>query len=204
VTTPPSFPVLIGQGWSVHKRPIFSTRVASHVSGREVRDALYAHTLYEYELVFNALSSSPTQFATLGANSLQQLMGFFLSMQGQFGTFLYDDPSDGAVTGQPLGSGDGTTTAFTFVRSLGGFAEPVGWVTGAPAIYLNGIAQTAGFTTTPPNILTFASPPASGVAISADFTYAFQCRFLDDTLDFENLMQNLWAVKSVKFRSVKP
>jgi uncharacterized protein (TIGR02217 family) len=188
----------------VHKRPIFSTRVASHVSGREVRDALYAHTLYEYELVFNALSSSPTQFATLGAGSLQQLMGFFLSMQGQFGTFLYDDPSDCAVTGQVLGSGDGATMGFTFVRALGGFAEPVGWVTGTPTIYLNGVTQTSGFTITPPNGLTFATAPASGVAISADFTYAFQCRFLDDALDFENFMQNLWGVKSVKFRSVKP
>ena len=67
-------------------------------------------------------------------------MGFFLSMQGQFGTFLYNDPSDSAVTGQALGSGDGATTDFTFVRSLGGYAEPVGWVTGTPAIYLNGIA----------------------------------------------------------------
>ena len=41
MTTPPSFPSLAGQGWSVHKKPIFSTIVASHVSGREVRDALY-------------------------------------------------------------------------------------------------------------------------------------------------------------------
>lgn len=204
MTIPPSFPTLIGQGWSVHKRPIFSTRVASHVSGREVRDALYAHTLYEYELVFNALSSSSTQFATLGTGSLQQLMGFFLSMQGQFGTFLYNDPSDGAVTGQLLGSGDGATTAFTFVRPLGGFAEPVGWVTGTPVIYLNGVAQTTGFTIAPPNSLTFATAPPSGAAISADFAYAFQCRFLEDALDFENFMQDLWGVKSVKFRSVKP
>jgi uncharacterized protein (TIGR02217 family) len=204
VSTPPSFPTLVGQGWSVHKRPVFSTRVASHVSGREVRDALYAHTLYEYELVFNALSSSSTQFATLGAGSLQTLMGFFLSMQGQFGTFLYNDPSDGAVTGQSLGSGDGATENFTFVRSLGGFAEPVGWVTGTPTIYVNGTPLASGFTITAPNTLTFASAPANGAAITADFTYAFQCRFLDDALDFENFMQNLWAVKSVKFRSVKP
>jgi uncharacterized protein (TIGR02217 family) len=204
VTTPPTFPSLIGQGWSVHKRPVFSTRVASHVSGREVRDALYAHTLYEYELVFNALSSSSTQFATLGASSLQELMGFFLTMQGQFGTFLYNDPSDGAVSAQALGTGDGATNSFTFQRSLGGFTEPVGWVNGTPVIYLNGVAQSSGFTITPPNTLTFASAPSSGVAISADFTYAFQCRFLDDALDFENFMQNLWAVKSVKFRSVKP
>ena len=178
MTTPPSFPTLVGQGWSVHKRPIFATRVAGHVSGREVRDALYAHTLYEYELVFNALSSSSTQFATLGAGSLQVLMGFFLSMQGQFGTFLYNDPSDGAVTGQSLGSGDGATTAFTFVRSLGGFAEPVGWVTGTPTIYVDGVAQTSGFTITAPNTLTFArrrraawrSPPISPMRSSAAFS----------------------------------
>ncbi|HWG06065.1 MAG TPA: DUF2460 domain-containing protein [Beijerinckiaceae bacterium] len=203
MTTPPTFPNLIGQGWSVHKRPIFLTRVASHVSGREVRDALYAHTLYEYELVFNALTSSGSDFATLGANSLQELMGFFLTMQGQLGTFLYDDPSDNAATAQALGTGDGATTTFSFVRTLGTFAEPVGWVTGTPTIYLNGAAQTSGYAITPPNTLTFTSAPASGVAISADFTYAFQCRFLDDTMDFENLMQNLWAVKVVKFRSVK-
>ena len=203
MTTPPTFPNLIGQGWSVHKRPTFSTRVAGHVSGREVRDPLYAHTLYEYELVFNALTSSASDFATLGANSLQELMGFFLTMQGQYGTFLYDDPGDNAVTTQALGTGDGTTTNFTFVRTLGGFSESVGWVTGTPTIYLDGAAQTRGYTITPPNIVTFSSAPASGVAVTADFTYAFQCRFLDDAMDFENLAQNLWAVKVVKFRSVK-
>ena len=204
MTTPPTFPNLIGQGWSVHKRPLFSTRVASHVSGREVRDALYAHTLYEYELVFNALSSSASEFTTLGANSLQALMGFFLTMQGQFGTFLYNDPTDGAVTDQNIATGDSATNSFTFGRVLGGFTEPVGWVIGTPTIYLNGVAQVSGFSVTPPNTLTFTSAPATGVAISADFTYAFQCRFLDDSLDFENVVQNLWAVKSVKFRSVKP
>lgn len=204
MTTPPTFPTFIGQGWSVHKKPIFSTRIASHVSGREVRDALYAHTLYEYELVFNALSSSATQFATLGASSLQALMGFFLSMQGQFGIFLYEDPSDGVASGQALGTGDGARTDFTFVRSLGGFTEPVGWVTGTPTIYVAGTPQASGTTIVTPNTLSFASAPASGAAITADFTYAFQCRFLDDALDFENFMENLWAVKSVKFRSVKP
>ena len=53
--TPLTFPQLPGQGWSVHKRPSFSTRVASHVSGREVRSALYAATLYEFELTFDGL-----------------------------------------------------------------------------------------------------------------------------------------------------
>ena len=56
-------------------------------------------------------------------------MGFFLQLQGQFGTFLYTDPDDNAVAGQAFATGDGTTTSFTMMRSLGGFLEPVGWVT---------------------------------------------------------------------------
>ena len=98
MTMPPSFPTLPGLGWSVHKKPVFSTLVASHVSGREVRDALYQNPIWQFELTFDALSSSPTSYPGAGANSLQALMGFFLQMQGQFGTFLYNDPTDSAAT----------------------------------------------------------------------------------------------------------
>ena len=40
MTAPPSLPALPGLAWSRHKKPGFSTRVAQHVSGREVRVAL--------------------------------------------------------------------------------------------------------------------------------------------------------------------
>ena len=39
--------------------------------------------------------------------------------------------------------------------------------------------------------------------ISADFSYGFMCRFLEDTLDFEEFMDNLWQLKSLKFRQVR-
>ena len=58
MTTPPSFPTLAGQGWSVHKKPMFATIVASHVSGREVRDALYENPIWEFELTFDGLDSA--------------------------------------------------------------------------------------------------------------------------------------------------
>ena len=118
-----------GLAWSRHKRPGFSTRVASHVSGREVRVALMSYPLYEFEAVYSGLTSSASTFSGLGASSLQSLMGFFLQLQGQFGTFLYTDPDDNAVTGQVFATGDGSTTSFMMMRSLGGFLEPVGWVT---------------------------------------------------------------------------
>jgi len=147
VSAPPVFPVLSGQGWSVHKRPTFSTIVASHVSGREVRDALYANPIWQFELTFNGLDGTASgQYGGLGASSLQSLMGLYLQCQGQYGTFLYYDPSDHAVSGQTFGTGDGTTTTFQLQRSLGGFSEPISQpftaaaptlfqVAGSPAFY---------------------------------------------------------------------
>jgi uncharacterized protein (TIGR02217 family) len=204
--TPPSLPSLAGLSWSRHKKPGFSTRVASHASGREVRVALMSYPLYEFEAVYSGLASAATAaYAGLGAASLQNLMGFFLQLQGQFGTFLYTDPDDTSVTGQGLATGDGSTTSFAMMRSLGGFLEPVGWVTAVSNVYLNGTAQSAGScSVAAPNTLTFASAPAAGAAIAADFTYAFNCRFLDDQMDFEEFLSNLWKLESMKFRSVKP
>ena len=209
VTTPFSFPSLPGLAFSVHKRPSFSTRVASHVSGREVRLPFYAATLYEFELMIEGLDSAG-MFPGLGVNSLQALMGLYLQCQGQAGTFLYTDPTDNtqsAFIATTPALGDGTTTVFTLNRTLGLGAnaetEPVSWITGTPVVHDNGVAAGA-FTVTAPNTISFTAAPVSGHAITATCTYAFNCRFLDDQLDFENFMSGLWQVQSLKFRSVKP
>src|ERR1700687_5842477 len=96
LSIPPSFPALPGQGWSVHKKPTFSTLVASHVSGREVRDALYQNPIWQFELRFDGLGSDSVAYPGVGAQSLQSLMGLYLQCQGQYGTFLYSDPTDSA------------------------------------------------------------------------------------------------------------
>jgi uncharacterized protein (TIGR02217 family) len=203
MSAPPSFPALPGLGWSVHKRPIFSTIVAGHSSGREVRDPLYLNPIWQFELTFDALDSSASTYPGAGANSLQALMGFFLERQGQYGAFLYDDPTDSAVVNGPIAQGDSSTSTFTFIRYIGAFFEPVGWVTSVSNVYLNGVNQASGWSISPPNSLAFASAPASGVAISATFAFAFQCRFDSDEMDFEQFMSALWRVDSLKFRSVR-
>ncbi len=199
---PPVFPNLAGQGWSVHKRPGFSTRTATHVSGREVRVPFFSFPLYEFELMFEGLDSDGS-FPGLGASSLQSLMGLYLQARGSYGTFLYTDPTDSAATAQLLGIGDGSRTAFTFQRTLGGAIEPVSYVTSVSNVYLNGIDQPSGWSFTAPRTLTFSVAPENGVTVTATFTYAFECRFLDDQVDFENFMSGLWKVESLKFRSVK-
>jgi hypothetical protein len=203
MTTPPSFPTLPGQGWSVHKKPTFATIVASHVSGREVRDALYVNPIWQFELTFDGMDSSSSSYPGLGAESLQSLMGLFLQCQGQWGAFLYADPTDNVATAQNLATGDGSTTSFMFARALGGFLEPVGWVTSVSQVTVGGVAQSSGWSLVTPNSLVFAAAPPNGALIAASFSYAFQCRFDDDAQDFEQFMQNLWTLQSLKFRSVR-
>ena len=201
---PPLFPTLAGQDIVVKKTPTFKTIVADHVSGREVRAALYQNPIWEFEVSFNALDgTSSGQYGSVGAQSLQTLMGFFLTALGSFAIFLLIDPTDSTASSQSLGAGTGSQTTFTFARTLGGFTEPVGWVTAVSAVYLNGVAQSSGWSLSAPNSLVFTSPPGSGVAVSASFTFAFQCRFADDKQDFEQFMSNLWKADGVKMRSVR-
>jgi hypothetical protein len=76
------------------------------------------------------------------------------------------------------------------------------YVTGVTGVAVNGVA-VSNWSLIAPNLLSFSAPPLSGATITASFDYAFVCRFLEDSQDFENFMQNLWAAKSVKFRSVR-
>ena len=66
MSSPPVFPALAGQGWSVHKKPTFSTVVARHVSGREVRDALYQNPIWQFELWFDGLDAGTSHWGLRG------------------------------------------------------------------------------------------------------------------------------------------
>ena len=144
MTSPPFFPTLPGQGWSVHKRPIFATRVSTHASGREIRTAMYEYPLYEFELTFDGLDSGAVQ-SGLQLNSLQSLLGFYLQRQGQFGVFLYVDPTDCFAARQTLAIGDGATNSFVCQRALGGFVEPVSWVQSVSNVSVGGVGSPSGW-----------------------------------------------------------
>lgn len=188
------FPSLIGVAFPVARQAIFSTRVQKSVSGREVRIADYPFPIWEWTLPFDYLPAA--DWATL--------MGFILARQGAWDSFLYDDPTDDSVTGQAIGAGDGATTAFQLVRSLGALSEPILAPELVSAVYLNGVAQasSAYSVDTSTGVLSFGTAPALGVAISADFSYYFRCRFVDDGAAFEEFMNKIWRAKQVRFRSL--
>jgi uncharacterized protein (TIGR02217 family) len=201
------FPALPGLAWSVTKAPTFQTRIQRAISGRELRALDYPYPLWQFTLVFAFLRDNPAA----GFDELRTLMGFYLICQGAYGTFLFQDPSDFQVIGQYLGTGDSSSNVFQLQRTMGttlpggGFVEPIVAPNLITAVYLDGITQSpSGYTVDPgTGLLTFATPPSTGLVINADFSYWFRCRFVDDSYDFENFMYRLWQLKKLTFISVR-
>jgi len=138
-------------------------------------------------------------------------MGFFMLCQGAFGTFLFQDPSDDRVSGQQIGTGDTLRTVFQLQRTMGetlpggGFLEPILAPNVVSVVYFNGIIQDpAGYSVdSMTGLVTFNTAPGSGLIITADYSYYFRCRFVDDSYAFENFMFRLWQLKKLTFISVR-
>jgi uncharacterized protein (TIGR02217 family) len=195
-----TFPAVPTLGWSVTLSPVFSTATGLHVSGREVRAAKYVAPLWAIELNYDLLGMvSPN-------TELQEIVGFFEERGGEAASFYFEPPMLSPAWTQALGAGDGTTSTFAFAVAIGGAAiapENVGTVS---AVYLDGVAQSSGFlvnaTALAPSV-TFATAPAAGVAVTADFRWYFLCRFDDDSADTEEFMATLYALQSLKLRTVR-
>jgi uncharacterized protein (TIGR02217 family) len=202
------FPSLPGLAWSVTKAPTFQTRIQRAVSGRELRALDYPYPLWQFTLVFDLLRDNPAA----GYDELRTLMGFFMLCRGAYGTFLFQDPSDDRVTGQQIGIGNASTTVFQLQRAMGatlpggGFLEPILAPNIVSAVYLDGITQSPATYGVDPDtgLVTFDTPPGSGLIITVDCSYYFRCRFTDDSYAFENFMFQLWQLKKLTFISVRP
>jgi uncharacterized protein (TIGR02217 family) len=196
----PTFPAVPTLGWSVTLSPVFSTAAGLHVSGREVRAAKYAAPLWALELNYDLLRMvSPN-------TELQEIVGFFEQCAGEASSFYFEPPTLSPVSAQALGTGDGATTTFAFTVSIGGAAIAPANVGAVSAMYLDGAPQSSGFsvnaTALAPSV-TFATAPAVGVAVTADFHWYFLCRFDDDSADTEEFMATLYALQSLKLRTVR-
>ncbi len=193
------FPALVGLGWSVKRTPMWKTRVQEAISGKETRIADWSYPRWKWELAYDFLRGDASHA------EFQALAGFFNQRQGMFDSFLFQDSDDNAAIGQSLGSGDGTTTAFQLVRAFGGFVEPILAPNVVSNVYLAGVPQgpSAYNVSSASGIVTFVTAPPAGIAISADFSFYFRCRFVEDSMDFEKFMNQLWRAKKLAFISVK-
>ena len=125
-----------------------------------------------------------------------------------FDSFLYQDADDNSVTAQPVGVGDGSTASFQMIRSFGNFVELIlAPIPSSASIFVNGILSNSAnvfpWGSTTAGLLSFGSAPATSAAITATFSYYFPCRFVEDSMDFEKFMNQLWQGKKVGFISLK-
>jgi hypothetical protein len=134
--SPASLP---GLAFSVHKRPRFATGNHQASSGVGVRVAYMEYPIWEFELTYEFLIDSATDLQS----QFKTLLGFFLSRHGGFDTFLLKDADDYLVENGALGTADGVTTQFPFLRYMGGFPELVGQVDDAATITLYGSIEEA-------------------------------------------------------------
>lgn len=194
-------PSLPGLEWNSKKTPMFRTKIQSSVSGKELRSSFMAYPLWKYRLSYAVLRSA-AEYA-----ELQNLLGFFLSRRGSFDSFLYTDPDDNSVTDQSFGTGDATTASFQLVRTLGGFAEPVQNLNGAPTLKVAGVTKTAGthynIGSTGIVVFTAGNIPTAGQALTWTGSYYIRVRFLQDESEFNQFLYQLFDLKKLEFISVK-
>ena len=191
----PVLPYLPGQTPAVTKSPKWSTEVIRSASGRERRTSFWPYPLWQFELTYEVIRHRPTN------DELTVFWEFFNAMQGQFGTFLFVDPSDCQIsTPFPFGTGDGATTTFQLSRPLNSFIEPV-YAAAFPTVYVNGVYTP--ITGAPNGKVVFGAPPVGGAALTWSGFYYFGCRFLQDDLSAEQIVAQLWSGKSLKFTSLR-
>lgn len=187
------FPSLPGLTWDIEKAPEFATVVQRSVNLSELRGSYAATPVYHFTLHYDVLRADAVNA------ELQKLAGFFCNRNGSWDSFLFADPDDGTAAAQRFGTGDGTTTAFPLVRSLGYFTEGVSNVAASPSIYKDAVLQTSNYTVDATGLVTFSSAPASNVALTWSGTYYYRCRFKEDMQSFNQFMRQLWEARSVEF-----
>lgn len=194
----PVFPLLPGRTPEIEKAPVWSTTIAEAASGRERRTPQWSYPRWRHSIAYDVIRQKPTN------DELAGLLEFFNNAQGMQASFLYLDETDYVEVAAPIGTGDGTTTAFQIQRSIRTWAEPVFAPFGI-SVYDNGVLKVGGgtdYTLGNLGAITFTSAPANGHALTWDGYFFFLTRFDQDELPIKQMIRQLWG-SGLKLFSVK-
>lgn len=184
------FPTLPGMRITVRRTVSMPPVLKRTTPSRRVYKAKDSSLIkYRFGLSFEVLRA--------GAEAeLQAVEAFFKARGGSFDNFLFTAPDDNAVTDHPLGTGNGSQTAFQAVRALGGFAEPIYDLNAVAAVKVSGtpVSFSAAPTT---GVITLTAAPAAAAPITWTGTYYWRCFFERDEMDFERFMHQLYELRSV-------
>jgi len=209
------FPRLKGVGWGTtiaHNH--FYTDVIAR-SGRSVSVQHAAQPVtkitisYSDDGFLDDFKPAPTKDGSVVYSDYITMLGFFNYHGGGAQRFLFQGVSDRerreySRRGERQFIGDGATKIFQLVRNVGIFAESIYWPMAAPTVYVNGVAQAAASITALGNgQYQFAGAPAANAVVTADFVFAYRCKFDAKELSFKNWCEGYWSVETPLI-TVKP
>lgn len=180
-----TFPLDIALGAS--GGPERRTDVVLLGSGREERNARWAHSRRRYDAGYGVKSLA----------GLQAVVAFFEERRGRLHGFRFRDRLDHASaqpgaapspTDQPIGTGDGETSAFALAKTYGtggtGYVRPVAKpVAGTVRVAVAGVETADFMLDAATGLVTLAAPPPAGAAVTAGFLFDVPVRFDTDRLD---------------------
>jgi uncharacterized protein (TIGR02217 family) len=170
------FPVDIAYGSG--GGPEYSTDIVITQSGYEQRNSNWSEARARYNVAHGVKTQT----------QLDTLIAFFRARKGRAHGFRFKDWTDYQVTGQVIGTGDGSTSQFQLIKTYvdAGIIETrtiTKPVAGSVKLYLDTVEQVSGVSVdTTTGIVTFTTAPTSGVSITADFEFDVPVRFDTDRL----------------------
>jgi uncharacterized protein (TIGR02217 family) len=184
------------------------TQIVEMASGDEERNGSWADSRRRYD----------ASYGIRKADDLAAVTAFFEARRGRLYGFRWKDWADyksglpsAIITAvdQPIGTGTGAATTFQLGKRYSSGAQF--WtrtitkpVAGTVALALNGVAQITGWTiNTTTGVVTFATAPAPGIAITAGFEFDVPVRFDTDTLDVTLDFERLGSITSISLIEVR-
>jgi hypothetical protein len=192
------------RGWPIKKWPVFPPTIiqtpTNEVGETRIARGIYAY--WQFDMTFPKLNSNFND----QTGYLAKVAGFFMSMQGQANSWLYDDATDNTIPASSpaqFAVGDGVTKAFQLVRPIGDYQDLIQNLNGTTSIYDAGILQVSGFSIDAKGVVTFTVAPTAGHVLSWSGKYYFRCRFLKDAVDsLENVFTNYWRIQQLEWKSI--
>jgi len=189
------------------------TEIVAFGSGREQRNARWAHSRRRYDAGYGVKTF----------DALQQVVAFFEERRGQLYGFRWRDRLDhssaegaAAVTpfDQTIGASDGAQFSFQLVKTYGGtfapYARPIAKpVPGSVRVAVGGVEMavetdfTVDMATGEVMFLPGHVPPP-GAAITAGFLFDVPVRFDTDYLEVDLSAFNAGAIPKIPLVEIKP
>ena len=156
--------------------PVWETSRVEAISGFSQRNQLRSRPVHEYRY-----SSAETDRANLLA-----IKDFHTSVRGSKSTWLLKDWTDYTTTNELLGTGDAAETDYQLIVTTGTanpYARTIQYTkAGTLNVYVDGVLQTitTHYTVSATSLITFVTPPGSGLDVTADFEWYVPVSFRQD------------------------